>query len=287
MIWSKSNSLIVSTIKFKSRRPKKDTTPKQQNFKKAKESAYFADFNEQINPKDLSKKYHKWREFKICIQILNQLVSILEIKQVMNLELELERIRNWRGNVMNCANSETFANEKSSEVYVLSGPSEETSLFPSTLKYRYFGIRMSWSVDLGGKFKFHHVAKKTLLQDALKLFPHTTPKQPNFKQAEQSAYFADFDVQKDNLSSYPARISNLHAFCNHIYLKSLSLFQWPFDSPIAIRIWKFRRGRSNLHRFWRRRWRLDNKHLNIRHIHVKKFRMEFNDSHQISMDFFL
>ena len=104
MIWSKSNSLIVSTIKFKSRRPKKDTTPKQQNFKKAKESAYFADFNEQINPKDLSKKYHKWREFKICIQILNQLVSILEIKQVMNLELELERIRNWRGNVMNCVN---------------------------------------------------------------------------------------------------------------------------------------------------------------------------------------
>ena len=103
MIWSKSNSLIVSTIKFKSRRPKKDTTPKQQNFKKAKESAYFADFNEQINPKDLSKKYHKWREFKICIQILNQIVSIsLEIKKIRN--LELERIQNWRGNVVNCVN---------------------------------------------------------------------------------------------------------------------------------------------------------------------------------------
>ena len=34
------------------------------------------------------------------------------------------------------------------------------------------------------------------LQDALKLFPLTTLKQPNFMQAKESAYFAEFEVQK-------------------------------------------------------------------------------------------
>ena len=42
--------------------------------------------------------------------------------------------------------------------------------------------------------------KKTLLQDALKLFPSTTPKQPNFKKAIEAAYFAGFETQKENLS---------------------------------------------------------------------------------------
>ena len=42
--------------------------------------------------------------------------------------------------------------------------------------------------------------KKTLLQDALKLFPSTTPKQPNFRKAIEAAYFAGFETQKENLS---------------------------------------------------------------------------------------
>ena len=42
--------------------------------------------------------------------------------------------------------------------------------------------------------------KKTLLQDALKLFPSTTPKQPNFKKAIEAAYFAGFETQKENIS---------------------------------------------------------------------------------------
>ena len=42
--------------------------------------------------------------------------------------------------------------------------------------------------------------KKTLLQDALKLFPSTTPKQPNFKKAIEADYFAGFENQKEYLS---------------------------------------------------------------------------------------
>ena len=42
--------------------------------------------------------------------------------------------------------------------------------------------------------------KKTLLQDALKLFPSSTPKQPNFKKAIEAAYFAGFETQKENIS---------------------------------------------------------------------------------------
>ena len=153
------------------------------------------------NPKDSSKMYHKWSSNPVsnCFHLpWNKENS------------ELERIRNWRGNVMNCVNSETFANEKSSDIYILSGPSEETSLFPSTLKYRYFGIRMSWSVDFGGKFKFHHVALKDL---------YVALRKPSFKMlsnyfpillwnsqisSKPSAYFAEYDIQKDNLSSYPS-----------------------------------------------------------------------------------